>query len=92
MHAERSLLLTHTHTNASTAQNTNRMIRYPPSLPHCTSSRSKLTQNTRLKANIRYLMHISPPDSAAMAAPDIQITLQLLQAHSSRRHNAGPST
>lgn len=25
-----------------------------------------LTQNTRLKANIKYLMQISPPDSAAM--------------------------
>lgn len=31
-----------------------------------TYSRFTLTQNTRLKANIRYLMHVSPPDSAAM--------------------------
>lgn len=35
-----------------------------------------LTQNTRLKANIRYLMHISPPDSAAMAKLERRITLQ----------------
>ena len=35
---------------------------------HCVSiSPQTLTQKTRLKANIRYLTHISPPDSAAMA-------------------------
>lgn len=44
-----------------------------------TSRRFKLTQNTRLKANIRYLTHISPPDNAAMAAPGAQNhTLRLL--------------
>lgn len=36
-------------------------------------SRLALTQNTRLKANIRYLMHLSPPDSAAMAIFLLQI-------------------
>lgn len=39
-------------------------------LPHY-----KLTQNIRLKANIRYLTHISPPDSAAMAGLEQRISL-----------------
>ncbi len=49
-----------------------------------TFPRLKLTQNTRLKADIRYLMHISPPDSAAMAVLELWIALLPVSAFSNR--------
>lgn len=37
-----------------------------PRVINSAASHGKLTQNMRLKANIKCLMHVSPPDSAAM--------------------------
>lgn len=51
------------------------------------SPRLKLTQNTRLKANIRYLMHVSPPDSAAMAGSDLWMALTAGASYSIRQQN-----
>lgn len=49
-----------------------------PRVINTASSHGKLTQNMRLKANIKCLMHVSPPDSAAM------VVLMVFRTWSSR--------
>lgn len=49
-----------------------------PPVNNNVSSNGRLTQNMRLKANIRCLTHVSPPDSAAMAAFNLWITLAVV--------------
>lgn len=58
----RSHTYTHTHTRRKTGRMHTRINIF---------SCFGLTQNTRLKANIRYLMHVSPPDSAAMVVLEL---------------------
>lgn len=53
-------------------------IYFIPRVINSASSHGKLTQNMRLKANIKCLMHVSPPDSAAM------VVLMVFRTWSSR--------